>query len=125
MVKIRRLQLRDIPHIKELHDKYYNEFEFPDFFKFLSQFVITDENDEIVIAGGVRAIAESVIVTDQTKSRITIGRALIEAQRASIFTCGRTGIDELHAFVTNKQYAKHLVQHGFSPRSPAFSMKVL
>lgn len=125
-MNIRRLEIDDINHIKELHRKYYSEFEFPNFFnRFLSRFAIIDENDEIVIAGGVRPIAETVLITDQTKSRIKIGRALIEAHRVSMYTCVRNDIDELHAFVTNDQYASHLIRHGFSSRSPALSMKVL
>ncbi len=125
MIRIRRLGVNDIAHIQEIHEKYYSEFEFPDFFKrFLMQFAIVDENDEIIIAGGVRPIAETILVTDQTKSRIKIGKALIEAQRASMAACAFHNIDELHAFVTNENYASHLIKHGFERRSPALSMKV-
>lgn len=123
---IRRLETTDIEHIRQLHEQYYSEFEFPDFFnRFLSKFAVVDEDGEIVVAGGVRPIAETVIITDQTKSNIKIGRALMEAFRASMYTCAASNIDELHAFVTNEQYASHLVRHGFSARSPALSMKVL
>jgi hypothetical protein len=125
MIKIRRLEAKDKEIIKKLHESYYNEFELPNFYNgFLSQFAIVDENDDIIVAGGVRPIAESIIVTDQTMSRIKIGRALVEAHRASLYTCAINKIDELHAFVTNEQYASHLIRHGFTPRSPALSMKV-
>lgn len=124
-IRIRRLEADDVEHIKQLHEKYYSEFEFPDFFnRFLSRFAIVDEKDEIVIAGGVRPIAETVIITDPNKSEIKIGRALIESLRCSLFTCARANVDELHAFVTNASYASHLERHGFSRRSPALSVKV-
>lgn len=124
-MKIRRLQESDVDHIRMLHERYYPQFEFPDFFhNYLCRFAITDSDDSIVIAGGVEPIAEAVLITDQAKSEISIGRALIEAQRACMFACGTHGITELHAFTDNPQYAKHLQQHGFSPRSQALSMKV-
>ncbi len=124
-MKIRRLLDSDVEHIKELHERYYPNLDFPDFFhNYLCRFAIVDSNDDIVIAGGVEPIAEAVIITDQSKSEITIGRALIEAQRACMFACGTHGINELHAFTDNIQYAKHLQQHGFTPRSPALSLKV-
>lgn len=126
MLNIKLLNRFDIDHVKQLHEKYYSQFEFPDFFgRFITAFKILDEDGEIIIAGGVRPIAEAIIITDLDKSRIKIGRALVEAQRFSMYACGRMNIDELHAFVDNPEYASHLVRHGFSPRSPALSIKVL
>lgn len=124
-MNIRRLQDSDVEHIKKLHETYYPQLDFPDFFhNYLCRFVVTDNDGAIVIAGGVEPIAEAVLITDQSKSRITIGRALVEAQRACLYACGTHGINELHAFTNNEEYASHLRQHGFTPRSPALSMKV-
>lgn len=125
LANIRGMTLDDVDKLRELHQKYYPQFDFPEFFKeCFCRFIITDSEGEIIIGGGVRTIAESMIVTDQSMSRIKIGRALIEAQRASMYACGRMNISELHAFVDNEEYAKHLIKHGFSPRSRALSMKV-
>lgn len=125
-VKITNLNLSDIARIKELHERYYSEFEFPDFFsRCLYVFKIVDNNNELILAGQVRPIAEAILITDQSKSRIAIGRALVEAQRVAMFTCRQFNIDELHAFVKNEQYARHLEQHGFSERSKAYSIRVL
>lgn len=124
-MKIRKLLDSDVEHIRMLHERYYPQFDFPDFFhNYLCRFAILDSDDSIVIAGGVEPIAEAILITDQSKSRIAIGRALIEAQRACMYACGAHGIKELHAFTDNQEYAKHLQQHGFTPRSPALSMKV-
>ena len=68
------------------------------------------------MGGGVEAIAEALLVTNKEKSRIKIGKALVEAQRFALFTCGQYHIRELHAFVTDDEYAKHLIQHGFHER---------
>jgi hypothetical protein len=125
MPKIRQMTLDDVDVLKEMHEKYYPEFEFPDFFReCFCKFVVTDEDGELVIGGGVRKLAESMIVTDQSKSRVKIGKALVEAQKVSIYACERAQIKELHAFVDNEEYAKHLIKHGFSPRSRALSMRI-
>lgn len=110
----RPLVREDLEIVRRLHDKYYSEYRFPDFLHLLNGFVIEDENREIVLAGGVEPIAEAVLVTNQEKSRIKIGRALVEAQKIALFTCKHFGINELYAFTNNSEYEKHLVQHGFT-----------
>ena len=115
-----------MPIVQGLHDKYYGQdFNLPNMFHhFLNAFAITDNDDKIIIAGGIRPIAETIIVTDKENSGITLGRALVEAQRVSVYTCQKYEIDLLHAFVKDDDYAKHLMQHGFSPRCQALSMRV-
>lgn len=123
-MKIRALKLTDIDEVRQLHDKYYPEFGFPDFDDLLNAFIIED-NEGIVMAGGVEQIAEVVLVTNKVKSRVKIGRALIEAQRCALFTCKNFGIREIYAFVSDDEYAQHLIKHGFSKHGlTALSMKV-
>lgn len=112
-LKIRALLPNDIQDIWELHEKYYNQFEFPPFPDCLNAFVIEDEFDEIVMAGAVEKVAETMLVTNKAKSEIKIGKALVEAQRCSVFTCAVNGIRDMVAFVDNNNYAQHLIQHGF------------
>lgn len=113
---IRALTPNDIEEIRKIHERDYPDLNFPNFYSMMSAFVIEDENKEIIMAGGVEAIAEALLVTNKESSRIKIGKALVEAQRFAMFTCGRFNIRELHAFVTDKNYAKHLIQHGFEIR---------
>lgn len=114
----------DYDAVKALHDKYYSEFAFPSFLELLNAFVIED-NKGIIMAGGIEQIAEAVLVTNRERSLVTIGRALVEAQMVSLFTCKTFGIRELYAFVNDDEYAKHLIQHGFSKHGlTALSMKV-
>lgn len=123
----RALMPDDMSHVRRLHDKYFgNDFANPDFMeKFLNAFAITDDDGKIIIAGGVKPLAETIIVTDkESHSMTTIGRALVEAQRISMFTCREYGIDWLHAFVKDEAYMKHLIQHGFRKRCQALSIKV-
>lgn len=115
-LKIRALQLDDIAKVRKIHERDYPDFDFPIFDALLTAFIIEDENNEIIMAGGVEPIGEALLVTDKTKNPFKIGRALVEAQRCAMYTCGRFNIRELHAFVTDPKYASHLIQHGFEKR---------
>lgn len=68
------------------------------------------------MAGGIEGIAESLLLTDKTKSRIKIGKALVEAQQHCASICRRRNVQELYAFVHDKDYERHLIQHGFEKR---------
>lgn len=116
-LKTRPIEIKDIKDIELLHNKFFSDFDFPDFSSLVNGFIIEDENDEIVIAGGVEVIAESLLVTNKDKSRIKIGKALVMAQGISSYTCWAAGIRELHAFVDDTDYARHLVKHGFEERT--------
>jgi hypothetical protein len=115
-LRIRALRHADVERVREIHNNHFPDLIFPRFESLLSAFVIEDENDSIVMAGGVEPIAEALLVTNKTMSRIKIGKALVEAQRFALFTCGKFNIRELHAFTTDDEYAKHLIQHGFHKR---------
>ncbi len=124
-MKCRALTIEDIVKVKELHEKYFGEFNFPDFSRnFLCAFAVTDDKDEIILAGGVRDIAETILVTDKSKNIHAIGQALLEALEISRYTCKKFNIELLHAFVKDGYYQKHLERHGFSPRCQALSMQV-
>ena len=115
-LKIRALTSEDLSEVQELHEKFFSNLEFPDFYNMLNAFIIEDENEEIILAGGVQPIGEAVLVTNKDKNRTKIGRALVEAQRCAMYTCGLFNIRELHAFVQDTKYANHLIQHGFEER---------
>jgi len=123
-MKIRAMTISDIDEISRLHDKYYSEFRFPSFGQMLNAFVIEDTDQSIIMAGGVEKVAEAVLVTNKEKSRIKIGKALVEAQQCSAFTCKAHGIRDMYAFVKDEQYAKHLLQHGFVDCDRALLMRV-
>lgn len=125
LVKIRSVKRSDLNQIAELHKLYYSDLEFPDFDNLLAGFVIEDENEEMVMAGGVEAIAEALLISNKSMSNIKLGRALMEARRFALFTCASYRIRELYAFTENEEYKKHLIQHGFHERQePVLRMKV-
>lgn len=123
-LKIRALKHSDVEEIRKLHEQYYHQFEFPPFSNCLNAFVIEDEKNEIVMAGAIERVAEAMLVTNKAKSEIKIGKALVEAQRCSIFTCANFGIRDLYAFVDSDVYAKHLIQHGFVESDRVLKLRI-
>jgi len=115
-LKTRSVNKKDIPFLRALHEKYYSEFEMIDFTKLLNGFIIETEKDEFVMAGGVKPLAETLLITDKEMPLTTIGRALIEAQMISMYTCNAFKIEDLVAYVNDENYAKHLMKHGFLRR---------
>jgi len=116
----------DIDKLRKLHYRFYSDLEFPDFMNgFYCAFTVVDEDDSIIMGGGLQPIAEVILVTDNNKSEIKIGRALVEACKTSLYIGNRFGLDELVAFIKNNDgYRRHLIKHGFYPRSPALAIKV-
>jgi|SRR5215510_6512614 len=123
-LKIRGVELKDIGELRKLHEEYYSQFEFPPFLDCLNAFIIEDDTNEIVMAGSVEKVAEIMLVTNKAKSEIKIGKALVEAQRCAMFTCGRFGIRDAYAFVDNPIYEKHLIKHGFVEADKALKLRV-
>jgi hypothetical protein len=122
-MNIRAMTPNDVAEISWLHHKYYSEFAFPSFGSMLNAFVIEDE-EGIIMAGGVEQVAEAMLVTNKEKSRIKIGKALVEAQQCSAFTCKAHGIKDMYAFVRDDEYAEHLLQHGFVNCDRALLMRI-
>lgn len=121
----RELKPEDIYEIRELHEKFYSDSDFPDFLNgFLCGFVITDEKDKIVMAGGVQPIGEIIIFADKDENVTRRVRALLEIKNISLYVGKRFSLDELVAFTKDEDFARHLIKHGFFPRSPALGIKV-
>ena len=113
---LREFRSEDLKEVQRLHETYYPDFNFPEFFKLLCGFIVEDDDKSIILAGGVELIGEALLVTNKDKNRIKIGKSLVIAQGISQHICKRFDIRELHAFVTDDDYAKHLIQHGFERR---------
>jgi len=121
---IRAWRPEDMADAKLLHQKFFPELGMPDFNKMIIGFVIEDEAGPIMY-GGLELVAEAVLVTNKERSRITIGKALVEAQKCMLYTAKEFNIKELYAFVKgNENYVSHLRQHGFTDCFPAVSMRV-
>lgn len=113
---IRNIDNRDIARLMDIHSRFFaNEFPFPDFFQgFLTSFVV-ESPDGIITAGGVRPIAEMIMITDKDRNVHDKRLALIQALDAAEYVCKKMGFNEIHAFVQNPLWEGRLKRTGFQP----------
>lgn len=116
---IRKLNSDDITELKKTYNKFYSKhFEFPDFSKFFGSYVITDivgNKEEIITAGGVRPIAEGIIITNKSKSTFTRTKALLKILEINKRLCKENNLDQLHAFVSGSTWKNRMSDVGFKP----------
>lgn len=109
------LQAEHINRLSDIHEKFFkDDFAFPDFKKFICAFVVTDQHDRIVCGGGIRPIAESIIITDKNFSPRDRKTALLEMLQAQIYFANKSGFDQVHAFVTDEKWYEKLKLYGFN-----------
>lgn len=111
---IRALTESDIDQVRAIHERHYKtEFDFPDFLtNFLCAFVV-EEDGQVISAGGVRNIAEVVLVTNKDLSVRQRRAALFQVLDASAFIAGRSGHDGLHVFIQDDKWEFQLRKIGF------------
>lgn len=103
----------DVEKIRELHNSYFwEEFDFPDFLNYLCAFIVEDEKG-IILAGGIRDIAECMAVTDQSRAPKDRAKALYQLMNASVFTAKQLGYEQLFAWSQNPKYTRRLLRNGF------------
>jgi hypothetical protein len=115
---IRNLSERDLPKLLDIHRNFYEkEFIFPELNdpKWLGKYVVTDDYDNVILFGGVRLLAESVAMTDKRYSVRERKAALIKLLQASLFVSSHLNFDQLHAFIQDETWSKHLKKYGFKP----------
>lgn len=115
-MNIRPITVFDLNKLKLAHEEYFaKEFDFPDLRKFYSAFIVENKDGEMISAGGVRPISEAIIITDMSKSVKERREALYQLFQAMLFTNSKLGFDQLHAFVQDETWLKHLIKVGFRP----------
>lgn len=116
-MNVRLLTEDDIPAIRRIHSQYYeHEFDLSTLFNNpLGLFVVTNGDDEIICVGNVRTIIESVLITDKSFSVRQRREALYKVLEVSAYIGKNKGYDELHAFIQDKTWEKHLEKVGFYP----------
>jgi hypothetical protein len=113
---LRNFRQEDEDKIREIHKRHY-EFPLPDWNKnFIIKFV-AEEDGEIVLAGGLKAITEAVLVTDLDKSVRARRRALLDALQCMILSANHYKLDQIHAFIKaiDVDWKEHLKEQGFVP----------
>lgn len=113
---IRGFSERDVNSLKKIHkDQYENEFSLNEFMSsnYIGSFSALDENENLIATGGVRTIAEMVIVTDKNQSVKVRREALLKMLQAGSFFCKNNNYRQLHAFVQDQVWLSQLLKHGF------------
>ena len=113
---IREPDANDKKAIDELYKKYFSHNEYPDFYNkdaFPQPFVITDTDEKIIVAGGVKKIVEVVVVSDQSQSPRVRLEALLQCLGSSIYIAQEMKQNQLHVFSNDEKYIKVLQKFGF------------
>jgi len=113
---IRKIEYDDIPELQELFNKFREcDGDFPNFFEnFIGNFIIKNDND-IVLAGGLRVVPECVLIMNkdihvrERRQALYIGNEICKELAKST---GHTGI---HAYVQSDRWARHVRKLGFEP----------
>ena len=112
---IRNFRDSDIELLKKIHERQY-KFPFPDFDKnFIMKFV--DEVDgKIITGGGIRSIAEGILITDKSAPLKARGHALKNSLQVMLFAAENYGYSQIHAFLKDDPVWKRaLLENGFEP----------
>jgi len=113
-MNIRCFNPSDIVKAKYLHTQHFiDEFEFPNFMDMHGAVVIENDNNEIILIGGLRPISEVIAVTNKDKSTRERREALIKLLQFSLFTGTNFKYDQIHAFVQDKDFIEHLLKFNF------------
>jgi len=97
---IRSVEPSDFKEIHEIWEKFYkHSFLFPDFLNYICAFVVLDDHGKIITAGGVRPLAEALIITDKDALRGNRNRAFREMRAALEFVARTKGFNNLYAFI--------------------------
>ena len=111
---LRAFTQRDVETIVALHDKHFkNEFELPEFDKFVSC-IAAEDDGELIAAGGIRTISELVIIPDMSKSLFKRKRAYLSLLQVGKELSRSYGYDQLHAFVQGDRWTQALKHFGFT-----------
>ena len=104
-MKIRALEKKDLEKLSVIYERHYKDkFPHPDFVDgFIGCYVVTDDEDNIISGGGIRPIAECVILTDKDFTVKTRREALLEIMDISAYVAKKHNFDSIHAFVQNDE----------------------
>lgn len=113
---IRNFEERDIESLKKIHEQYKHEFPLDVFDdrNFLGLFTAEVEGSPILL-GGVRTLAEIVVVTDKNATPRDRREAFYKSLDVASFLCNTNNYPELHAFIHDDAWLRVMVRRGFKP----------
>lgn len=114
---VRPVESSDLNDLRKVWEEYYkNEFSFPNFERhFLATFLVTTDKGEVITAGGIKTILESVAITNKNLSTRMRREALFQLLQGSLYFADKAGYNELHAYVQGDNWTRILNNVGFQP----------
>ena len=116
-MRIRAPYFSDKPEIDRIYKEFFSLNEYPDFFdrtKFPCPFVVTNDDDAVVVAGGVKNIAEVIVVSNQNFSPRVRLDALLQSLGSAVLIAKEMKHRQLHVFVNHDpKYVGILQRFGF------------
>jgi len=110
---IRALLPDDLKEIERIHSQHFaHEFTLPEFMSFVCAFVVEDDKG-IITAGGIRDIAECVLVTNLSRDPRIRRAALYQMLDANSFVCRKSMYDQMYVWSQQPKYTKRLMKNGF------------
>lgn len=126
---IRPIGWSDKADIDRIYKKWYSANEYPPFWekddpnKFEVSFTVTHKDGQMILAGGVKLIAEVIFLTDKDLPVRTRFEGLLQGLGSSIVIAQGMKHRHLHAFVNNdEQYVRHMMKFGFKKIKSDFLM---
>lgn len=114
---VRSMRRTDRVQADRIYNAFFSDNEYPDFFDrgvFECPFVIANNDDKVIVAGGVKTIVEAVVVSDQDISSTVRLDALIQALGSVITIANDMKRKQVHVFVhDDENYVKVLQKFGF------------
>lgn len=128
MVKIRLLELEDLPKLVEIHEKFYaQDFEFPIGAdrKQLDKYIVTDMQDNILVFGTLEVNVELVALSDLDADIKLRREAYSKLITANLFGAQNYNLPFIYASAPSEAMTKHLKHRGFTdPKHPILIHKV-
>lgn len=114
-MKIRGITGNDFKELRAIWEKFYaEEFEFPDFVShFLCGTIVVNDDNRIITAGGVRTIAEAVVMTDKDQPVKDRREALYKMLNVFLYNAHVNKYHEMHAFIQEPSWREILEKRGF------------
>jgi hypothetical protein len=109
-MEIRFLADIDAGQISKIHRDYFSDMEFPNFYnKYHCVYVVVTPENSIICVGGLRPVAEAVVLTNKNFSVRDRRDALLKIFEAVNYSAEKLSYDQIHAFSFDRDYTNHLI----------------
>ena len=111
-MEIHYIESNDVDQIYNIYMNFFSDMEFVDFYhKFHCSFKVVNDDisNRIIAVGGIRPLAEAVLLTNKDFSVRDRRDALYKIFEAVKYTAEKLEYTQIHAFAWDEEYIKHLI----------------